>query len=108
MDDRLSFGKRMSDAFLPPAITRALYTTIVPVGPAEINGWSFMHLLSGMILALLWPSVEWWQALIIHTMWELFQALIGDNKMTLETLVDVPLDTLFFMAGFLLLKNKME
>jgi len=96
-ENRTTFGKRLSDAFLPKPITDFLYKDYVKIFDAYINGWSFMHLLSGIIVSL---KYDWPAALLIHTLWELFQACIGDNEPTLETLVDVPLDTLFFMLGW--------
>jgi|UniRef100_A0A6C0IUK2 hypothetical protein len=105
MDDRTTFGKRLSDAFLPKLITDFLYTKYVKVFDTYINGWSFMHLLSGIIVSM---KYDWHAALLIHTLWELFQAIIGDNDPTLETLVDVPLDTLFFMFGWWIGKKLRE
>jgi hypothetical protein len=93
---RTSFGQRLSDAFLPDVLRAPLFRPIVRVGPTDINGWSFVHALSGVALSRL----SFWQALAVHTAWEVLQALVGDNKRDWETALDVPLDTLFFMAGW--------
>lgn len=61
-----------------------------------------MEFFAHMIVAYL--KFNWIQALIIHTCWELFQAIIGDNKLDLETLIDVPLDTVFFMVGYFIVQ----
>ena len=97
---RTSFGERISDAFMPKQVKKLLYTEIVSLGEsnADINGWSFMHMLSGVIIALF--GFKALPAFVIHTLWELFQATVGDNKWDYETLVDVPMDTLFFMIGW--------
>lgn len=95
---RKGLGKRISDAFMPKPVKKILYTNIIPVGPAYINGWSFMHMLSGVIVGMM--KIDWLTALIIHTLWEIFQATIGDNSLDVETLFDVPLDTMFFMMGW--------
>jgi hypothetical protein len=99
-NNRTSFGKRLSDAFFPKDIRDFLYTDLMDVGPAKINGWSFMHMFSGIIIGLL--GFKFWSAFFIHLAWEIFQATIGDNKLDAETLIDVPLDTLFFLFGWYL------
>jgi hypothetical protein len=94
----MSIGKRISDGLLPENITKILYKNFVKVGEAYINGWSFMHLFSGIITSLYGYNL--WAAIIIHSLWELFQTCIGDNSWDLETMYDIPLDTAFFMFGW--------
>ena len=103
-NNRTSFGKRLSDAFFPDDIKNFLYRDFMTVGAAQINGWSFMHMFSGIIVALL--GFRFWPAFFIHLSWELFQAAIGDNSLDCETLYDVPLDTLFFLFGWFIVNNK--
>lgn len=101
--DIKTFGKQVSDGFMPDFLKIILYKKLIGIGPAHINGWSFMHLLSGIIVGLL--KFNALPAFIIHTIWEIFQASVGDNKLDLETAIDVPLDTLFFMFGWFLARK---
>jgi hypothetical protein len=94
-----TLGQWASDGFLPPALTALLYTEYFNVGPAAVNGWSLVHALSGVATVWLTESVR--EATLLHTAWELFQFVVGDNKFDRETAVDVTLDTGFFLAGFL-------
>lgn len=96
MEVRTYWTKRISDGLLPPPIAQALYTTLATVGPTEINGWSLVHMLSGALSRNLTPT----KALQIHSMWELFQFLPGDNRWDFETVIDIVLDTCFFYAGY--------
>mgnify|MGYP001579744710 CR=1 FL=1 len=41
---RTSIGRRISDAFLPYPIKKFLYEDLIFIGPASINGWSFLHI----------------------------------------------------------------
>jgi hypothetical protein len=98
MGDRNSFGKKVSDSFLPKDIKELLFRPLIKLGPADINGWNFMHMFSGILIASF--GFDFWQAFFIHLVWEIFQATVGDNKLDSETLLDVPLDTLFFLFGY--------
>lgn len=91
-------GQWASDGFLPTAVSSFLYTEYFHVGPAAVNGWSAVHAVSGVLASFLTPQLV--DAFMIHSAWELFQFVIGDNKFDAETVVDVTLDTLFFMLGF--------
>ena len=105
-EDRDTIGKRISDAYLPNNIRDFLGRRIISVGPADINGWSFIHMLSGIFIGLGLFNFNIYQALSIHTFWELFQASVGDNMYGMETLIDISLDTIFFSIGYFLIKNK--
>jgi len=99
-EDRETIGKRISDACLPNSIRNFLGKRIIAVGPADINGWSFIHMLSGVFIGIF--NFNIYQALSIHTTWELFQAIVGDNMYGMETLIDISLDTTFFSIGYFL------
>lgn len=98
MDGRQSFFKRLSDAFLPDPIRRILFVKVWHCDSAYVNGWSFVHLLSGVLVG--WLEVTFWQALLIHTAWELLQVLLGDNTLSLASMVDTLMDLTFFMVGW--------
>jgi len=90
--------KRISDGYLPQWLTKQLYVVYVNKPPIQINGWSGMHFLSGICVAFLGLREK--IALIIHTCWELFQFIAGDNRMDIETFVDIGFDTLFYYLGY--------
>jgi hypothetical protein len=98
---------RSGDLFLPFAVRRFLehYTIGTDTSLFYINNWSIIHLLSGILVAHL--SIRYMpeknvyiQALIIHTIWELWQ-ILGKNTAigTLRGKLDVLVDTAFFMGG---------
>lgn len=96
---RQSWGKRISDGLLPQPVVRFLWRPIIP--GTVINGYSFVHFFSGVIFGLF--TCEWGAALLWHTVWEMFQFAVGDNKWEREDLLyDIPLDTLMFMFGWYL------
>jgi hypothetical protein len=72
-----------------------------------INGWSFMHYFSGMLFGMIYLYLGkksdfyyYFHLLIIHTIWELWQMLIGMTKIwELQGLIDTTLDTIWYMFG---------
>jgi hypothetical protein len=74
-----------------------------------INGWSLLHCFSGMILGAVYLYLDkglnfyYYYLFIIHTIWELWQMLIGMSKPWKLTgdsnLIDTFVDTIFFMIG---------
>lgn len=97
-DDREAPLKRISDGLLPRDIRDFLFDAVLlKVGPAEVNGWSFVHMFSGWLVSRL--GYSWKQGQVIHAAWEGFQFISGDNRLDLETAIDVPLDTMFFAVG---------
>ena len=97
---RTTILQRISDGFLPVAVTSQLYKRIYKIHETDINGWSFVHLISGYITAYFISSYK--EAFYTHTLWEMFQFIAGDNKFDLESAIDITLDTLFYMFGFYL------
>ena len=102
-EDRTTFLKRVSDAYLPPPLVEWLSGTVFfTVNNADIDGWTLVHFLSGIITGmLLTQNIK--EALIIHTLWECFQVVAGDNKCDLETITDIFFDTIAFVLGFLVI-----
>ena len=39
-------------------------------------------------------------AIFLHILWELFQFIAGDNKLDLESLIDISCDTIAFVLGW--------
>jgi hypothetical protein len=104
---------RSGDAFIPEPIRSALFTYIIG-GPHTlfyINYWSIIHFISGIVLgAILFAlndkhggSQYYGAGLIIHTLWELWQMLIGMTVYTgagaLRQWIDTIVDTILFMGG---------
>lgn len=99
------------DFFLPKPIIKVLnfYIYKNKNNSFYINGWSLIHLLSGIILGTLYLYLNinttsyYYNLFIIHTLWELWQILIGMSKPWKLTgdsnLIDIFVDTLIFMFG---------
>lgn len=100
------------DVFLPESIKQSLDVFLYKSknGTFYINGWTFIHLFSGVILGALYLYLGkrigffyYYNLLIIHTIWELWQMLIGMSKPWTLTghsnLIDTFVDTFVFMFG---------
>jgi hypothetical protein len=96
--NRYTLLQRISDGLLPSFITIILYKPIIKIKDTDINGWSFIHFISGIIYNIFDKNI--YNAFIVHTIWELFQFIAGDNKIDLESFLDITFDTLFFISGF--------
>ena len=73
-----------------------------------ITYWSILHFISGIIFVLIFKYFNiqyniYLTGLIIHSLWELWQVIIGmSHPWKLKghnNLVDIIVDTLFFMIG---------
>jgi hypothetical protein len=99
------------DVFLPASIKKMLdkYIYTTPTQSFYINGWTFLHCLSGMIIGAIYLylgknlNFYYYHLFIIHTIWELWQMLIGmSNPWKFSghsNLIDIFVDTLVFMLG---------
>jgi hypothetical protein len=100
------------DFFLPKPIKQTLDKNIYMTQNYSfyINGWTIIHYLSGMILGAIYLYLGkqisffyYYNLFIIHTIWELWQMLIGMSKPWLLTgdsnLIDTFVDTIVFMFG---------
>jgi hypothetical protein len=99
------------NAFLPDKISAALRVDIL--GSSEktfyITGWSIIHLLNGILFGYLYYYFKYdmkhyiLNLLILHTLWEIWQIIIGMSKPYKLTgnsnIVDIFVDTLLFMSG---------
>jgi hypothetical protein len=112
------FGERVSkilfnsgDVFLPMRVKSVLNTYLynTPNHSFYINGWSILHLLSGILFGAIYlflgkeESLFYFHLLILHTIWELWQVFIGMAKPWRRTgdsnLIDSVVDTGLFMMG---------
>lgn len=107
---RTSVLQRISDGMLPSFLTKLLYHPFYKKDYIELNGWSFVHGMSGSFLACVFPRTSFKDAIMLHACWEFFQYIAGDNKLWPESklylsIVDIFFDTLFFMIGFYMFKK---
>jgi hypothetical protein len=99
------------DVFLPEKIKTILLTDLIgsSMKTFYISGWSLVHLMNGIIAGYLYlyfkgdSRLYTFKLLVLHTLWELWQMLIGMAKPYKLTgrsnLIDTLMDTLFFMMG---------
>src|SRR3990172_7863117 len=94
--------KKSADMFVPKPVGKMLNVYVVGNSRSVfyIQRWSLMHFLSGLVVGILFPQVDYVCALLLHTLWELWQILVGSTPLTTRGAVDILLDTCFFMAGF--------
>jgi hypothetical protein len=107
MVEKESLVYKSGDAFLPKSVRTFLQSYWIGSDTSifYITNWTFVHFLSGVFttLGLLQvssrPMIPW-IALLLHTLWELWQVAIGMTKIqTLRAKVDVLVDTVSFMIG---------
>ena len=105
------------DIFLPERVKKIL--SIDFVGSSKktlyVSGWSIIHAINGIIAGYIYLYFKWnrklyiLKLLIIHTIWELWQTIIGMAKPYKLTgrsnLIDSLLDTLFFMLGAYIIRE---
>lgn len=99
------------DAFLPEKIKKLLGTDLIGTSNKTfyISGWSIVHFINGIIIGYIYlyfkgdTRLYVLKMLIIHTIWELWQSLIGMSKPYKLTgrsnLIDTIMDTILFMLG---------
>jgi hypothetical protein len=100
------------DFFLPKPIKQFLDKNIYMTNNYSfyVNGWTFIHYFSGMLVGAIYLYLGkpihffyYYYLFIIHTIWELWQMLIGMSKPYKLTgdsnLIDTFVDTIVFMFG---------
>ena len=98
---------RTGDLYLPPKIVHFLDQYIVGSNRSllYINLWSILHLFSGIFTAI-YITDNIYYAFILHTIWELWQILIGMTKYrTMRGMLDICMDTIMFLAGFIIVQK---
>jgi hypothetical protein len=108
------------DIFLPEAVKNILQKDII--GSSEktfyISGWSIVHFINGIIFGYLYLYFEYdirsyfLTMFILHTLWELWQSIIGMAKPYKITgrsnIVDTIMDTILFMCGSYIIFLRMK
>ena len=99
------------DVFLPEQVKNILGTVLIGSSKKSfyVSGWSIVHLISGIIFGYIYLYLKWdirlytFKLFILHTIWEIWQMLIGMSKPYKLTgrsnLIDIIMDTVFFMSG---------
>lgn len=109
---------RSGDMFVPYKIKELLDATLLGnTNTYYINGWSCMHFISGTISGYIYiylgysPVKYYYKMFILHTIWELWQMLVGSaNPLKWKGdsgLADTMVDTIFFMVGSYVIKEIM-
>lgn len=105
------------DVFLPKKIKTILGTDLIGSSTQTfyVSGWSLVHLMNGIIFGYLYLYFKgdsrfyFFKLFVLHTLWELWQMLIGMAKPYKLTgrsnLVDTIMDTLFFMMGAYIIRK---
>lgn len=108
------------DVFLPKSVRDFLsimlfkYPNVKDDYVFYIQVWSIVHLVSGVVFGYLYLKLGgatlnyYYNALIVHTLWELWQIIIGMSKPLMlsgrNSIVDIVVDTAMFMLGVYLVK----
>jgi hypothetical protein len=106
-----------ADLFLPEKIKNILLKEII--GDIHktfyITGWSIIHMINGIIAGFIYLYFKWdirlytFKLLIIHTIYEMFQMLIGMAKPCKLTghnnFIDTIIDTILFMLGAYIIRK---
>jgi hypothetical protein len=101
------------DVFLPEPVVKLLGTELLGSSKKTLylSGWSIVHFLTGILCGYIYeyvyPDVEtgryYYKLFILHTIWELWQVLIGMahpfNLTGSGNILDIVIDTAMFMAG---------
>ena len=105
------------DVFLPESIKTILGKDLIGSSKKTfyVSGWSIVHLINGVIFGYFYLYFNGdnrfyvFKLLILHTLWELWQMLIGMSKPYKLTgrsnLIDTIMDTIFFMTGAYLVRK---
>jgi len=102
---------KIGDGLMPQPVRDTLYKSWYKTETIDLNGWSFMHALSGAIFAYLFPKQTVLMWIFIHTLWEIYQIIIGMTQIKenpKEESVDVFFDTLFSVIGFFVVKGYLK
>jgi hypothetical protein len=112
MSSTASLFRWSTDFFLPATATQTLNRVLVGDKKTGwyVDGWTAMHVLSGILVGLLlrgvyggFTFVVFVVALVLHTLWELWQVWVGTHYIQGFDLAlnsrDALVDTGFFMLG---------
>jgi len=99
---------RSGDVFLPSYIRKILNTYLIGNDSSlfYVNLWSLVHFGSGIAVGTLKITVL--QAFVLHCIWELWQILIGMTHINARGVIDICVDTIFFMIGVQVWQSQMH
>ena len=103
MPNKQSLLYRSGDVFLPEPTRKILARYWIGDDRSlfYVNNWSLVHFASGILTALLAP-VGWNPfvvGLVVHTVWEAWQIVIGMTRLNVRGAIDITMDTVWFMGG---------
>lgn len=104
---------RSGDVFLPKEIKKWLDTPIYSRKTDTyyfyIDMWSFLHMISGLLIGYIYLHLVkvqhkyYYTMFVTHTIWETWQVIIGMSKpfssTTRNNSIDVIVDTIVFLCG---------
>jgi len=104
---------RSGDVFLPKEIKKWLDTPIYSRKTDTyyfyIDMWSFLHMISGLLIGYIYLHLVkvqhkyYYTMFVTHTIWETWQVIIGMSKpfstTTRNNSIDVIVDTIAFLCG---------
>jgi hypothetical protein len=105
------------DVFLPEKVKNILGTDLIGTSKNTfyVSGWSIVHFINGIIVGYIYLYFKGdirlytFKLIILHTIWECWQMLIGMAKPYKLTgrsnLMDTIMDTIFFMLGAYIIRN---
>ena len=105
------------DVFLPDNIKQILSYDIIGSHTKTfyISGWSIVHFINGILFGYLYLYFQYnkkyyiLNLLILHTVWESWQIIIGMSRpyslAGRSNLIDTFLDTILFMSGAVITKK---
>jgi hypothetical protein len=112
MDTINKIAYNTGDFLLPEKIKTRLRRVYYRNDYMYLNGWSFVHFFSGVLTGYLYLKLNYdrklylYKMLIIHTIWELWQMLIGMTKPYKPVgFSDFIVDTIMFMLGAIIIKR---
>ena len=96
------------DLFLPKSVRRVLehYYLGSDRSLLYITNWSLVHAVTGVLTAWYletrYPGYDTlWTGFLLHTLWEIWQLAVRNTPWTLRGFLDIGMDTLLFLGGFL-------
>ena len=105
------------DMFLPERLKYILSVDLIGNSKKTfyVSGWSIVHFINGMLFGYSYLYLNkdikfyYYKLFILHSLWEMWQALIGMSKpyklSGRSNLIDIVLDTIFFMVGAYIIRH---
>ena len=100
---------KIVDVIIPSSIVSFLNTTLLRTPFFILNYWSFVHLFAGVIFYFLFPKkFKLW--IWINVVFEIIEYILGlgGNPLFVEESIDIFLDLVWSLGGFLIAKYIVE